>query len=252
MKPYIVGNWKMNLNLQEANALVLKLISLGINFDGVDVGIAPAFPIIYPISQSLENKMKGLVISAQNVAAEEKGAFTGETSISMLKSVGVQSVIIGHSERRHLFGETDEIVNKKVRLSLSHGLEVILCVGETLFEREADAHFETVTAQIGKGLKDVPVDKIERVTIAYEPVWAIGTGVNASPADAQAMHAKIREMLKKLYGPVIANKMRILYGGSVKADNAKGLMHQPDINGALVGGASLNAEDFLGIINASK
>ncbi|HAL86783.1 MAG TPA: triose-phosphate isomerase [Deferribacteraceae bacterium] len=252
MKPYIVGNWKMNLDAAEGAELAGKLLHASIDYDTVDVGVAPAFPVLYPVKQTVASSKGRLAVVAQNVSAEEKGAFTGESSISMLKSVGVTSVIIGHSERRQIFGETDQLINKKVRLTLSHGLDVILCVGETLFEREADSHFETVTAQVAKGLKDVPVDKIEQVTVAYEPVWAIGTGVNASPSDAQAMHFRIREMLKSLYGPVIANKLRILYGGSVKPDNAKGLMNQPDINGALVGGASLKPEDFLGIINSSK
>ena len=252
MKPYIVGNWKMNLDLTEGTELAGKILQASIDYESVDVAIAPSFPLINPLKMLVSGTKAKLAVVAQNMSAEEKGAFTGEVSPAMLKSVGASAVILGHSERRQIYGETDELINKKVRLALGYGFNVILCVGETLFEREAQSHFETVTAQAAKGLKDVPLDKIEQVAIAYEPVWAIGTGINASPADAQAMHAKIREVLKRLYGPVISNKIRILYGGSVKPDNAKGLLHQPDVNGALIGGASLKAEDFLGIINSSK
>jgi triosephosphate isomerase len=252
IKPYFVGNWKMNLNAVEAADLAGKLLHAGIDFDAADVSIAPGFPCLYPVKQTIESSRGKLILSAQNAGAEENGAFTGEVSVSMLKSVGVKSVIIGHSERRQIYGETDEIINKKLRLCLAYSLEVILCVGETLFERDSDIHVETVLAQVGKGLKDVPLDKIEHVTIAYEPVWAIGSGKNASPADAQAMHEAIREVVKRLYGPVLSSKMRILYGGSVKPDNIKGLMNQPDVNGALVGGASLKADDFISIINFYK
>lgn len=252
MKPYIVGNWKMNLDLQQSTDLAGKILHAGIDYESVDVAIAPAFPFINVIKVMTTGTKTRLAIAAQNMSSEDKGAFTGEVSPSMLKSAGASVVILGHSERRQIFGETDELINKKVRLALGYGLNVILCVGETLFERDAQSHFETVAAQTAKGLKDVPLDKIEQVAIAYEPVWAIGTGANASPADAQAMHARIRDILKRLYGPVISNKIRILYGGSVKPENAKGLLHQPDVNGALIGGASLKAEDFLGIINYSK
>lgn len=252
MKPYIVGNWKMNLDLAEGTELAGKLLQASIDYDSVDVAIAPSFPLINPLKVLTASTKAKLTIAAQNMAGEEKGAFTGEVSPSVLKSVGASAVILGHSERRQLYGETDGLINQKVRLALSYGLGVILCVGETAFEREAESHFETVAAQTAKGLKDVPLDKIEQVAIAYEPVWAIGTGVNASPADAQAMHASIRDILKRLYGPVISNKIRILYGGSVKPDNARGLLNQPDVNGALIGGASLKAEDFLAVINFSK
>ncbi|WP_022852242.1 triose-phosphate isomerase [Limisalsivibrio acetivorans] len=248
-KPYIVGNWKMNLDIQQGVELAAGLTFSEYNSDAVDVAIAPSFVSLAPINYYLNDNNSTVALAAQNVSEHEEGAFTGEVSVSMLKSAGVSTIIVGHSERRAIYNEDDEAINKKLRIALSNGFEVILCVGETLFQRDADAAYDVVLSQIALGLNDVPIDKIERVTVAYEPVWAIGTGKTATPADAQKMHAAIREKLKSLYGPVMAGKIRILYGGSVKPQNIKGLMNQPDVDGALVGGASLKYEDFLSIIN---
>jgi len=188
-----------------------------------------------------------ILLGAQNMGPEEQGAHTGEVSVLMLKDLGVKVVILGHSERRHSYHESDELINKKVRLALQHGLEVILCVGETLEEREG-GRLETVCkTQVEKGLAGVAAAELGKVTIAYEPVWAIGTGKTATPEDADAVHAYIRKVLAGLYGEAAAKAMCIQYGGSVKADNAAQLMQKPNIDGALVGGASLKPETFVPI-----
>ncbi len=212
--------------------------------------VAPSFTTIYPVSQAIKDSGSKILVSAQNMYFEESGAFTGEVSSSMIKSSGATWVILGHSERRAIFGETDADINKKVKKALADGLSVILCVGETLWEREAGAEIETVLAQTGKGLEGV--SDLSNVVIAYEPVWAIGTGKTASSADAEAMHKAIREYVAKIRSKEVADNVRILYGGSVKPENAKELLNMENIDGALVGGASLKASQFLDIINFDK
>jgi len=251
-KKLYVGNWKMNLTLQEADDLVASIMSVDVNFEMTDFGFAPSSCYIHHVGKLMKNFLKPVKLYAQNIHDKESGAYTGEISARMLNSIGCGGVILGHSERRHVFGETDELINSKVQIALRHDLNVILCVGETLNEREAGVHKEICISQVGKGLKHVDIDNAESVVIAYEPVWAIGTGQNATPKDAQEIHEAIRSYLCVQFGPVIGKKMRILYGGSVKPDNVAQLMRQPDIDGALIGGASLQAEDFVKIINHEK
>ncbi len=207
--------------------------------------VAPPFTALSAVARVLEGS--NILLGAQNMSNLESGARTGDISVLMLKDLGVKSVIIGHSERRQFFGETDELINQKIKLALAHGLEVIFCNGETLEEREAGKVEEVVGRQTREALKGVSEADLSRVTIAYEPVWAIGTGKNATPEDANAVHRFIRELIGKLYSPSAAESLIIQYGGSVKPDNAQSLLSQPDIDGALVGGASLKAETFLPI-----
>lgn len=249
-KPLIAGNWKMNNDIKEGTELASKLAAEKIDFSTRDVLFAPAYTGIASVADVLSKTGGKIFVAAQNMYFEDNGAFTGEISAKMIKSAGAGWVILGHSERRAVFGETDCMINKKVKKALSEGLKVILCVGETLWEREASAHEETVLAQIGKGLEGV--SNISDVVIAYEPVWAIGTGKTASSADAQSMHKAIREYVKKIRGANASETLRILYGGSVKGENAKELMAMADIDGALVGGASLKADQFIKIINFDK
>lgn len=249
-KPFIAGNWKMNLDAQAGVALAEELCAAGIDFASRDVLVAPSFTNIYPVAQAVKKGGNKIAVAAQNMFFEDSGAFTGEVSVSMIKSAGAAWTILGHSERRAIFGETDADINKKVKKALADGLSVILCVGETLWEREAGAAVETVLAQVGKGLEGV--SDLKNVVIAYEPVWAIGTGKTASAADAEAMHKAIRDYIAKIRSTAAAEAMRILYGGSVKPDNAKELLNMPEIDGALVGGASLKAAQFLSIINFDK
>lgn len=207
--------------------------------------IAPAFTSLAAVAETLRGSK--LILGAQNMAAEEQGAHTGEVSVLMLKDLGVRAVILGHSERRHTYGESDALVNRKIRLALAHGLEPILCVGETLEEREAGRLEQVVGTQLREGLKDVSPEEFQRVTVAYEPVWAIGTGKTATPEDADSVHAFCRKVLSGLYGPSAAQSACIQYGGSVKPENAAALMAKPNIDGALVGGASLKPETFVPI-----
>ena len=249
-KPFIAGNWKMNLDAVTGVSLVDELCKADIDYDSRDVLVAPSFTTVYPVAQAVKNNGGKIAVAAQNMYFEESGAYTGEVSSSMIKSCGAEWVILGHSERRAIFGETDADINKKVKKALADGLSVILCVGETLWEREAGAEVETVLAQTGKGLEGV--EDLSKVVIAYEPVWAIGTGKTASSADAEAMHKAIRGYVAKIRGQETADKVRILYGGSVKPENAKELLSMENIDCALVGGASLKAAQFLDIINFDK
>jgi triosephosphate isomerase len=240
----MAGNWKMHKTVSESVALAKDLAS---KLDGCreKVLIAPAFTALSEVAKVL--KGSSILLGAQNMGPEEQGAHTGEISVLMLKDLGVKAVILGHSERRHSYLETDELINKKVLLALKHGMEAILCVGETLEEREAGALEAVLSTQLEKGLEGVSPQAMEKVTIAYEPVWAIGTGKTATPDDADAVHAFCRSVLKKLYGQTIADATPIQYGGSVKPDNVAALMEKPNIDGALVGGASLKAESFVPI-----
>ena len=232
--------------VEEAKALVQSLKDLVKDVTNVEIVVCPPFISLHAVKEMLAGSRIGL--GAQNVYWEKSGAFTGEVSAPMLKSVGCTYVIIGHSERRTYFGETDETVNKRIFAALSEGLKPIVCIGETLEEREAGKTFEVIKRQVEGGLANLSVEQMATVVIAYEPVWAIGTGKTATPAQAQEVHAFIRKLLNDIFGQTTAEATRIQYGGSVKPDNAAELMAQPDIDGALVGGASLKADSFEKII----
>ena len=232
--------------VEEAKALVQALKDLVKDVTNVEIVVCPPFISLHAVKDVLAGSCIGL--GAQNVYWEKSGAFTGEVSAPMLKSVGCAYVIIGHSERRTYFAETDETVNKRIFAALAEGLKPIVCVGETLEERESGKTFEVIKRQIEGGLANLSVEQMASVVIAYEPVWAIGTGRTATPAQAQEVHAFIRKLLNDIFGQTTAEATRIQYGGSVKPDNAAELMSQPDIDGALVGGASLKADSFEKII----
>jgi triosephosphate isomerase len=249
-KPVVAGNWKMHKTATEAQGLARELRNaLGVVRDQVEVVLAPPFTALYPVAKALEDS--NLQLAAQNCHAEAQGAFTGEVSAPMLKDVGCRYVILGHSERRQLFGETDEGVNRKVKAVLAAGLLPIVCVGETLQEREGARTLEVVSRQLAGGLAGVDAAAVSRSVIAYEPVWAIGTGKTATSAQAQEVHAHIRGWVAQAFGKDAAAAVRIQYGGSVKPDNAEELLGQPDVDGALVGGASLKAADFAAIVKAA-
>lgn len=241
---YIAGNWKMHKTVSESVALA-KDLREKLAGCGEKLLVAPAFTAIAAVAEALKDS--GIIVGAQNMGPEEQGAHTGEVSVLMLKDLGVGAVILGHSERRHSYGEDDALINRKVRLALKHGIGVILCVGETLAEREGGKLESVVGTQIKEGLSGVAAAELGAVTLAYEPVWAIGTGKTATPEDADAVHAYCRKVLAGLYGEQAAKAMCIQYGGSVKADNAAALMGKPNIDGALVGGASLKADTFVPI-----
>jgi triosephosphate isomerase len=246
----IAGNWKMNNDLQQSVNLIEELKSkLANKTVNCDVVICPPFTSLYEAKKIIDGS--NIKLGAQNMFYEDSGAFTGEISAPMLKSVGCEYVILGHSERRTIFGEKDEMINKKVRKAISQNLKPILCVGETLEEREKDVTEKVVKRQIEKGLNYVTPDEVLSVIIAYEPVWAIGTGKTATPEQAQEVHAFIRKLLASMYSKDFAELIPIQYGGSVKPDNAKELLSQKDIDGALVGGACLKADSFIGIIDAA-
>lgn len=247
--PLIIGNWKMNLGVSQAQGLVKSLDSLMSEIDGVDVVIAPPFTSLYSVSQALKGSSLGL--AGQNFHFERNGAFTGEISLEMLKDCGCGFALIGHSERRQIFGESDESVNKKVLQALQGGITPVVCVGETLEERNSGVTLKTIETQLSKGLAGVSGADIGRIAIAYEPVWAIGTGVNATPEQAVEIHKFIRMFLCEKLGLSQGEEVRILYGGSVNPENSKNLLREEQIDGALVGGASLNIESFCAIINSS-
>jgi triosephosphate isomerase len=247
--PLIAGNWKMYKTVAEAVELVEALLK------GVEVGyaserqvlICPPSTALHPIAPLVADSP--IALGAQNMYPAAQGAFTGEISPVMLQEIGCSYVIIGHSERRQVFGEDDELISKKVQTAIDYALTPVFCIGETKPQRDAGDAEAVTLGQLRAGLGGLAAEQIEHVVIAYEPVWAIGTGDTATPADAQAMHAAIRGALASHYGAMTADAVRILYGGSVKADNIDTLMAQPDIDGALVGGASLQAESFLRIVN---
>lgn len=246
---FVCGNWKMHKSVKEAVALVKELAAgLGEAAGKVQVAVAPPFTALHPVAQALAGT--AIEVSGQDVYWEVQGAFTGEVAAPMLAEAGARHGIVGHSERRQFFGETDETVRKKTVALLAAGLSPIVCVGELLAEREAGKTLEVVDRQVRQGLAGLTGEQLAKVTIAYEPVWAIGTGKTATTAQAQEVHAAIRKMLREL-GGAVADVMRIQYGGSVKPDNAKELMSQPDVDGALVGGASLKAPDFLAIVKGA-
>ena len=246
LQPLIAGNWKMNTTINQGVELVIKLRELLRGVDSVDVVVAPPFTSIYHISHVIAGSL--IKLAAQDVFWEKKGAYTGEVSPEMLKDAGCRYVIIGHSERREHFHETDEAVNRKVLAALKEGLKPIICVGETLKEREGEKTLERVKTQLRKAVSGVVGVAVKDITIAYEPVWAIGTGKNATPQEAEEVHNSLREMLYEMFDTHAIKDVRIIYGGSVKPDNIDSLMAQPNIDGALVGGASLKAEDFARIV----
>ncbi len=247
---FVAGNWKMNTTRESGTALASELAAaVTAEKTQVDVLIAPPFPYLTAVGPTLVGS--AVQLGAQNVWHTKPGAFTGEVGVDMLKDVGCQQVILGHSERRHELGETDELINRKVKAVLKGGLDVIFCVGELLADREADNTEAVLETQMQGGLKDIPAESFSKITIAYEPVWAIGTGVTALPDQAESAHAFLRSWLAKCYNPDLAEETRILYGGSVKPNNATELLSQPNVDGALVGGASLEAKQFLPIIQAA-
>ncbi len=245
--PVIAGNWKLFKTIAEATAMVNELKPLVAGTAGVEIVVAPVFTALSRIAEALSGS--NVRLAAQDCYWEEEGAYTGEVAPKLLADAGCSHVIIGHSERRQYFGETDETVNKKAKAAIAAGLTAIVCVGETLAEREADRTFAVIETQLKGGLAGFTAEMLAKTVIAYEPVWAIGTGKTASDAQAQEVHAFIRTLLVTMFGQASADAMRILYGGSVKPDNVKGLMAQADIDGALVGGASLKADSFAAIAN---
>ena len=245
--PIIAGNWKMHKGPSEAKAFALDLVKALVGIRDVEVVIAPPFVSLVPVREVIEGS--SIKLCAQDVFWENEGAFTGEVSPLMLKDCGCTYVIIGHSERRTYFGETDETVNRKVQAVLRAGLKAIVCVGERLEEREAGKTLQVVREQVEGALRGLGAKELKDIVIAYEPVWAIGTGRNATPEQAQEVHAWIRELVAEGFGQGAASSLRILYGGSVKPDNVDELMAAPDIDGALVGGASLKVDSFVRIVN---
>lgn len=249
-KPLIAGNWKLNKTITEAKELAGALATSLADVNDTDIIIAPIFTALDSVSSIVKDSP--VQLAAQNCYPQETGAFTGELSPSMLKDAGCSAIIIGHSERRQLMGETNLQINLKVKKTLETGMLAILCVGETLEERESGEMLEVLTAQVTGGLEGLTAEQMKNVVIAYEPVWAIGTGKTASNEQAQEAHSFIRGMVQGLFDPETSAACRILYGGSVKPENVDGLMVQDDIDGALVGGASLKAEDFCRIVKFVK
>jgi len=247
----VAGNWKMNTDKASGTALAAALASAASQpHDGAEVLVCPPYPYLAAIADATAGS--AVQLGAQDVYFEASGAFTGEVSVDMLKDVGCSHVIVGHSERRHVLGETDEIINNKVKSGINGGLQVVLCVGELLSEREAGQTETVLNRQLAGGLNEISAQDAATIVIAYEPVWAIGTGVTASPDQAETAHAHIRKWLTERYNSAFSDQVRILYGGSVKPDNAETLMKQPNVDGALVGGASLTADNFVPIIDAAK
>jgi len=246
----IAGNWKMNKTIDEAVELINGIKGKLTGTENCDIVICPTFVCLESAKKAVSGS--ALKLGAQNLYWKDSGAFTGEISADMLLSSGVEFVIIGHSERRQYFGETDETVNLRLKQALKKGLKPIVCIGETLEERENNKTFTVLDTQLTGGLADISADDMKKIVIAYEPVWAIGTGKVATNEQAQETHAYIRSKIKSMYNAEIADGVIIQYGGSVKPDNAEGLLSLPDIDGALVGGASLKVEDFVGIINGAK
>lgn len=247
-KKIVAGNWKMHKNASQTKELLSELIAKVPSNTEAQVIVAPTFVNLAAAVNQLENS--NIEVAAQNVHQAEGGAFTGEITADMLKSVGVNNVILGHSERRAIFHETDALIASKVDTALEHDMTVIFCFGEELKDRQSGNHFNIVENQLKDGLFQTKASDWEKIVLAYEPVWAIGTGETASPEQAQEMHEFIREIVRKTYGSDVAENVSILYGGSVKPDNAKEIFSKPDVDGGLIGGASLKADDFVAIVTA--
>lgn len=244
-RPFIAGNWKMHMTLPEALEFVNRLKEASSGIDGAQCVVIPPYTALSEVSEALQGT--SVFLGSQNVFWEEKGAFTGEVSAPMVKDAGCTFVVIGHSERRQYFGESNETVNKKIKATLSHDLIPIVCIGESLEEREKEKTMQKIETQITEGLSDLETPEVRQIVIAYEPIWAIGTGLTATPDQAQEVHSFIREKLGEKHGNDVASCAIILYGGSVKPENTFSLLKEKDINGALVGGASLIAESFVKI-----
>ncbi|MFZ1729346.1 MAG: triose-phosphate isomerase [Bacteroidota bacterium] len=254
MRPYIVaGNWKMNMDAASARALASGIRDALVrqpSVNGVQTIVCPPFPLLPAVQEVLASS--GIGLGAQNMHSEESGAFTGEVSPSMLTTIGCSHVILGHSERRQFFHESDAFINAKVHRALAHGLLPIVCVGETLEQREKGVMESVINEQVRGVLTGITAEQMRKIILAYEPVWAIGTGRTASPEQAQEVHGFIRNLLTSLYDSGVSGDVVIQYGGSVKADNAEELFSQPDVDGGLIGGASLNTDQFLAIIRAAE
>jgi triosephosphate isomerase len=248
--PLVAGNFKMHKTVAETVKYVKEFRSLVKDLAGIDIVLAVPFTAIHASAEAARNS--NVEIAAQDMYWEREGAFTGEVSGAMIREAGAGSVVIGHSERRTLFGETDATVNRKIGAALAADLTPIVCIGETLDERESNQTFTVLDRQIGKGLEGLTPDRVAGLALAYEPVWAIGTGRNATPEQAAEAHGHIRSRLREMHGVVAAERCRILYGGSVKPDNIRDLITQPDVDGALVGGASLDVQGFYRIVSSSR
>jgi triosephosphate isomerase len=249
-KYLIAGNWKMNKTASEASDLVKEINSSVGEQTAVQVCICPAYTAL-PVSSELVEQSE-VFLGAQDMSAETSGAFTGEISAEMLRDLYVTFVILGHSERRQYFGETNQVINRKILRAVQNNLKPIYCIGETLEEREAGNTLDIVRSQVREGLADYPAASVENLVLAYEPVWAIGTGKTATDEMAQEVHADIRKVLKEMFGDALGDSVRILYGGSMKPENADGLLAQPDVDGGLIGGASLTSRAFCGIVEAAQ
>ena len=248
--PFIAGNWKMFKTVQEGVVFVKELRRLVKGVTDVEIVVAPPFTAVHAVAEAARNTNIG--VAAQDLYWEREGAFTGEVSPVMIKEAGAEYVIVGHSERRRVFGESDQIVNRKAMAALAAGLTPIVCIGETLEERERRETFAVLDRQIKEGLKGVIPAQVSDLTVAYEPVWAIGTGRNATAAQAEEAHAHIRGRLREWFGAEASDRSHVIYGGSVKPDNIREIIRQPDVDGALVGGASLNVASFAEIVMASR
>jgi triosephosphate isomerase len=248
--PFIAGNWKMHKTVQEAVVFVKELRRLVKDVTDVEIVVAPPFTALHAVAEAARNSNIG--VAAQDLYWEREGAFTGEVSPAMIKEAGAEYVIVGHSERRRLFGEIDQIVNRKAMAALAADLTPIVCIGETLDERERQQTFAILDRQIKEGLKALTPAQVSDLIVAYEPVWAIGTGRNATAAQAEEAHAHIRARLREWFGAEAADRCHVIYGGSVKPDNIRELVAQPDVDGALVGGASLDVASFAEIVTASR
>ena len=246
-KKIVAGNWKMNNDIKKSLSLISDLLGK-LPQTEAEVMIAPTFVNLIPSVEAVKNSK--IEVIAQNMHFAESGAYTGEISADMLTSIGVKTTILGHSERRAYFNETDESLSKKVDTALKHGIRVVFCIGEELADRKANKHFEVVGNQIKNGLFHLPAEAWQHIVLAYEPVWAIGTGETASPEQAQEIHHFIRKTISDKYGKDVADNVSILYGGSVKPDNAKEIFAKEDVDGGLIGGAALKADDFVSIIKS--
>jgi len=251
-KKFVGGNWKMNKTVVEAQKLARQLADRLSDVDFADIAIFPPFVDLYPVNIILREKESKIILGAQNMHPEPSGAFTGEISADMILSTGAKMVVLGHSERRHIFLETDSFINRKVKRALEAGLKPLLCIGELLEERKAGKTEDVISQQLKGSLKDVKLNSADDLIIAYEPVWAIGTGVTATPEQAQEAHKFVRKVISEMFGEDIAKNLRIVYGGSVKPTNAKELLEKVDIDGVSVGGASLDADSFESIIRDSN
>ncbi len=249
-RKFVAGNWKMNTTFQSAQALAREVASaVAASNPAVDVAVCPPAPFLWSVKQILAGSP--VLLGGQNAYFEKSGAFTGETSLDMLLDVGCEWVILGHSERRQFFGDTDAIINKKVAAAIAQKLGIMFCVGEVLEDRQANRTEAVLTTQLEGGLAGFTSAQLSKLVIAYEPVWAIGTGVTASPEQAESAHAFIRDWMASRFDAKLAAELRIQYGGSVKPENAKEILSKPNVDGALVGGASLKSDQFMGIVNAA-